>query len=271
MTEKRKRTTKHVLGDVYQRLDSNLSEHIEENLVVTSLEFSNSGAQGREPLFDASRCQKGTIMAYWKDENKDCIVISAPEPGYEILAPKKMRYFFAGKYSRYFKIAHLDVTHLNVSDTTDFAGCFEKFGFGENNKETNTSKIVGLETWDISNGKHFEEMFEWAFPQNENISLDLSSWRFNPKIRINFWRTFKGFAQQADKVILDVSNWNTTNVYFFDQMFENFAPHAKIVKVKGIEDWRLGTGSISLDHAFDNFAKASSCRLNLSKWSKNCT
>ena len=263
----KKNVTKHVLGDVYLFLDSYLSEHIEENLVVTGLEFSNLGAQGRTPLFDASYTETGDIMAYWKDSHRNCIVITAPQPGYEIKSPRRMCSFFHGDVCHYFKITHLDVTHLDVSNTTDFSCCFKRFGFGEKNEETPSSEIIGLETWDVSNGIDFGYMFEQAFPLNKAIKLNLSSWRFNQKAGINFWNMFQRFGQQASKVILDISGWNTENVFEFGQMFKNFAPHAKIVELKGIEDWRLGTGSISLDYTFDGFAKESSCCLDLSKWS----
>ena len=258
----KKNVTKHVLGDVYLFLDSYLSEHIEENLVVTGLEFSNLGAQGRTPLFDASYTETGDIMAYWKDSHRNCIVITAPQPGYEIKSPRRMCSFFHGEVCHYFKI-----THLDVSNTTDFSCCFKRFGFGEKNEETPSSGIIGLETWDVSKGENFAFMFDSAFPANKSISLDLSSWRFNLNKGIRFWNMFQGFGLQANKVILDVSGWNTTNVYDFDQMFKQFAPHAKTVELRGIEDWCLGTGSISLDYTFDGFAKESSCCLDLSKWS----
>lgn len=263
----KKNVTKHVLGDVYLFLDSYLSEHIEENLVVTGLEFSNLGAQGREPLFDVSYSKTGDIMAYWKDKNRNCIVISTPEPGYEIMAPRRMCSFFHGDVGHYFKITHLDVTHLDVSNTTDFSCCFKRFGFGEKNEEAPSIEIIGLENWDVSKGENFAFMFDSAFPANKSISLDLSSWKFNQNKGIRFWNMFQGFGLQANKVILDVSGWNTTNVYDFDQMFKQFAPHAKTVELRGIEDWCLGTGSISLDYTFDDFAKESSCCLDLSKWS----
>ena len=267
----KKKVTKHAVGDVYFFLDEFLSEHKKENFKITGLEFSNLGAQGRRPLFDASRSQKGTIMAYWKDDSKSCVEISAPEPGYEVKAPKSLCSFFHGEAGRHFKITHLDVTHLDVSNTTDFGYCFKKFGFGEKNKETTSSKIIGLEAWNVSSGKIFDFMFEQAFPFNESINLNLSSWRFSEKEEISFYYMFHCFGQQTSKVILDVSGWNTTNVCLFSEIFQSFAPHAKIVELKGIEDWRLGTNLASLDHAFDDFAKASSCRLDLSGWSAGCT
>lgn len=268
-----RKVTTSAVGDAYCLIDEFLSKCQKENLRVTGLEFSNLGAQGREPLFDVSYSKTGDIMAYWKDKNRNCIVISAPEPGYEIMAPKVLRHFFDEGKNNYFHPTHLDVTHLDVAKTTDFAYCFRLFGFdfGRKTRESETSKIMGLETWNVSSGKDFGCMFDQAFPQNQSISLNLSSWRFNQETRISFWSMFHRFGQRASKVMLNVSNWNTMNVYLFDQMFENFAPHAKIVEVKGIEDWRLGTGEIHLDYAFDDFAKASDCRLDLSRWLKNCT
>ena len=56
----------------------------------------------------------------------------------------------------------------------------------------------------------------------------------------------------------------------FFRTFAYFAPFAKVVELKGIEDWRLGIGRISLDHAFDSFAKNSECHLDLSQWNKEC-
>ena len=274
MKKQKKKVTKHVIGDVYCLVDDFLSKHKKENFKITGLEFSNSGAQGRKPLFDATYSKKGTIMAYWKDELQNCIVITAPEPGYEIKAPKCLWHFFDVEKNRYFHPTHLDVSHLDVSNTTNFSFCFRHFGFGfgKKSKDVITSKIVGLETWDVSNGEDFGNMFDEAFPQNKNISLNLSSWRFNQKAKITFWGMFQRFGGQANKVILDVSGWNTTNVYNFDQMFKQFAPRAKMVELKGIENWRLGdTGSISLSYVFDDFAKASTCRLDLSGWSVGCT
>lgn len=96
-----------------------------------------------------------------------------------------------------YKITHLDVTHLDVSNTTDFGYCFKKFGFGEKNKETTSSKIIGLEAWNVSSGKIFDFMFEQAFPFNESINLNLSSWRFSEKEEISFYYMFHCFGQQA--------------------------------------------------------------------------
>ena len=262
----KKKMTKHVVGDVGRYLRQYIDTHKEEKLEVSGVEFSNLGAQGREPLFDVSYDQKGTIMAYWKDENKNCIVISAPEPGLEIKAPKSLCNYFRG-----WRLSYLDVSHLDVSYTTDFYKCFRNFGSASVKGESKPSEIIGLETWDVSSGENFSFMFEHCFFSNKTINLNLSSWQFSQEAMISFWGMFKEFGAQANKVILDVSGWNTENVDDFDQMFEEFAPHAKTVELKGIENWHLGTGLISLVHMFNNFAQKSKCHLDLSEWAKGCT
>lgn len=82
---------------------------------------------------------------------------------------------------------------------------------------------------------------------------------------------FKYFGFQANEVILDVSGWNIEYVYNFFRTFAYFAPFAKVVELKGIENWRLGTGTITMKYAFNNFAKESGYCLDLSELSKECT
>ena len=96
MTAKKKRTTKHVIGNIlilikkWQLASSNGVSHP----FVEGIVFSNEGAKGRTPLFDASNSKTGDIFAYWKDEKSGILEISAPEPGYEIKAPKSMDCYF---------------------------------------------------------------------------------------------------------------------------------------------------------------------------------
>lgn len=260
----KKKVTKHAVGDVYFFLDEFLSEHKKENFKITDIEFSNLGAQGREPLFDISYSKTRDIFAYWKDENKNCVVISTPAPGYEIKAPESLYHFFGGKRSPRLQINHLDVTHLNVSDTTDFAYCFLLFGYSSR-KKTKDAKIIGLETWDVSNGKNFENMFDRAFPFNESINLNLSSWRFGEKEEISFYEMFHCFGQQASKVILDVNGWSPESVYAFTKMFKQFAFHAKAVELKGIEKWKMHN-KMDVSKMFTKFAPNSDWYPNLSKW-----
>ena len=264
-----KKTTKHTVGNVYRFLNEYLLEHKGENLTVSGIEFSNLGARGREPLFDVSYDQKGTIMAYWKDNSKNCIVISAPEPGLEVKAQQNMEYFFYNLEYSSFLISRLDVTHLDVSNVTNFARCFSEFGSTDG--KSGKSKIIGLETWDVSKGENFNHMFYGAFPGNDTVKLNLSAWRFGSQAKIWFWSMFGCFAKKAKTVILDTAGWNTTNVNIFESMFFKFAPSAEIVEIKGIEDWRLGNGRICLRYTFKDFAETSSSRLDLSEWTRECT
>ena len=265
----KKKVTKYVVGDVYSLVDEFLSKHRKENFKITGIEFSNLGAQGRTPLFDATHNKKGIIMAYWKDELQSCIVITAPEPGYEIKAPKCLWHFFDEQKNSCFRPAYLDVSHLDVSKSTDFGYCFTGFGFGfgEKTKDIITSKIIGLETWDVSNGKNFAGMFFKAFPHSSDVCLDLSSWKFSKACRSTLYGLFEDFAEKASKVELKL-DWDTSNVTRFKKMFNGFAPMAEDVKIIGIENWAVGQAEC-FDGMFKNFAQKSNCKLDLTSWSKD--
>lgn len=276
MKKNKKKVTKNEVCSILDRITQWQSEVYYKTAEVPEVHgivFSNEGSKGRPALFDASENETKDIFAYLLDEDKGIIEISAPEPGYEIKAPESLENYFArpGLYNQKRKLiqglTYLDVSHLDVSQSTNFFACFEKYGYFE----SSPAELKGLETWDVSQGEDFSYMFRHAFPQNENIFLNLSSWRFTQKTRIRFQNMFQDFGKQADKVFLNVSGWNTTNVYSFDLMFDSFAPHAKTVELKGVEDWRLGTGVILLGYVFYNFAVESSCHLDLSKWSANCS
>lgn len=261
LQKQKKKVTKHIVGDVYCLVDEFLSKHRKENFKITGIEFSNLGAQGRRPLFDATHSKKGTIMAYWKDESQNCIVITAPEPGFEIKAPKSLRHFFNGERNNHFHPTHLDVSHLDVSNTTDFEGCF--WGFGQHGE----SKIKGLETWDVSHGTKFFGMFERAFSNNEIVSLDLSSWCFQMTKEINMASMFRDFAGWSKDVTLNLKDWQVFTVGNFESMFDGFASEAKRVKISGVEEWSVGHG-YNFNRMFRDFAPQSNCRLNLSNWNK---
>lgn len=95
MTTK-KRTTKHVVGNIFNLIKKWQLDAYDgfSYPLVNGIVFSNEGAEGREPLFDATEFRKKEIFAYWGNRVEGILCISAPEPGYEILAPKVMYRFF---------------------------------------------------------------------------------------------------------------------------------------------------------------------------------
>ena len=168
----KKKVTKHVVGNILTLVKVwQKSYNRSTSPLVDGIIFSNTGSKGRTPLFDASLNRTGDIFAYWRDENKGILEISASEPGYEIKAPKSMAGFFSETFMGK-GLTCLDVTHLDVSQSINFSYCFEKFGEGRK------SRIDGLEFWDISKGVRFVGMFEDAFPFNCIVNLDLSAWKF---------------------------------------------------------------------------------------------
>lgn len=264
-----KKITEDSLGPFYNLLDDYILKKGNEIHPVIGIIFSNRGADGRKPLFDATKNRTKEIMAYWYDEKNGIIEITAKESGYEIRSPESMNYFFYNRPYENFLISYLDVSHIDVSDVSDFSCCFRDFGYivpGDVGKGVK-SEIIGLETWDVVNGEDFSFMFSDAFNKNDTVELNLSTWRFNSQNPIKFIGTFESLGWKANKVNLDVTGWNVTKGYDFSRLFEGFAPHAKTVKLKGVEDWPVGHG-YNFNRMFKNFAPHSNYRLNLSNWNK---
>lgn len=249
-----KKTTKDAIRSTYEIFSSVKWEYKrlnEKECKIRGLIFSNEGAKGRTPLFDVSKSQTGGIMAYWENESKGWVCISAPEPGYEIKAPTDMSGMFAG----FDDLIYLDVTHLDVSQTWYFTSCFEEFGVQKG------SKIIGLNTWDISSGMDFKKMFSNAFRNNKDVEIDLFPGKFSNQLN----QCFYNFAENADSVKLNLSQWDVSNVYEFRMCFWNFAPRAKKVEIYGVENWNVSKGADFVGMFF-NFAAQSTCKLDLSKW-----
>lgn len=228
---KKRKLTKHVLGSI----GSLVSDYEHDNgTIVKGIVFSNKGAKGRVPLLDVSKNQTGDIYMYQNIDNPYYVDISAPTPGYDIKASASLRHAFSGRTYHEPrkpepKYEYADVKHLDVSGTSDFAFCFAAFG---NSKD---SKIVGLESWDMSKAKYVINMFYQAFPLNE-------------------------------KVTLDVSSWKVENVENTKEMFKDFAREAKYVQLYGIEKW-TPEKLFSAFRMFKGFAPESNCQLDLSGWS----
>ena len=259
--KEKKKVTKHVLGPITFRIMMFQNYSVkkkEKNPEIIGVFFSNEGSKGREPLFDASLNETKDIFAYWKDKDKGIIEISSPEPGYEIKAPKNMCQMFYGDLSSSSQISYLDVSHLDVSESTNFQRCFATFGGNDD------SYIHGLETWDVSNGENFIEMFAMTLCKNKTVNLDLSSWKFG-KEDINFLGMFQGFAKFANEVHLNLENWNVAKGWRFDEMFRKFAFNAQIFELKGVSDWIFGD-EFTMYFMFDSFCRQSNMQLNLSKW-----
>ena len=136
---------------------------------IKQIIFSNEGAKGRKPLFDCSNSLTKDIFVYWKNEKEGVLEISASEPGYEIKAPKRMEGVFAGARLPS-SLELLDVSHLDVSLSSNFRNCFRNFG------HVNERQIVGLDKWNMKNANDLAWMFENFCPENKEINLNVSGW-----------------------------------------------------------------------------------------------
>ena len=245
-----KKITKDSLGPLYNMLDDYILKKGNEIPPVTGIIFSNRGADGRKPLLDVTENKTKEIMAYWYDEKNGIIEITAKESGYEIRSPESMNYFFYNRPYENFLISYLDVSHIDVSDVSDFGCCFRDFGYivpGDVGKGVK-SEIIGLETWDVVNGEDFSFMFSDAFNKNDTVELNLSTWHFNSQNPIKFIGTFENLGWKANKVSLDITGWPVATKNNYCDIFSGFAPHAKNVQVnsteKGIKDL---TGVLGLE------------------------
>lgn len=230
--------------------------------------FSNEGSRGRKPLFDVSEDSSGSIMAYWKDELQKCIIITAPEPGYEVLAPEDMTHFFCylnegldGKSL----LTFLDVTHLDVSKTRYFTECFREFGASK------PSKIIGIETWDVSSGERFWGMFRWAFAKTDDVHLDLSNWRFPKTYDFSMQSMFESFGFSSKNIELNLNGWNVDSCSSFRAMFQRFGYEASKVNLLGFDTWTFQKKykEISMRHMFSHFSPESDCHIDLSGWNNS--
>lgn len=232
-----RKITEDSLGPLYNMLDDYILKKWNEIPPVTGIIFSNKGADGRKPLFDATKNKTKEIMAYWYDEKNGILEITAKKPGYEIRGPKSIEEFFYNRPYENFLISYLDVSHLNVSDVSNFSGCFRDFGYivpGDVGKGVK-SEIIGLETWDVVNGENFSFMFSDAFNKNDTVELNLSTWHFNSRKPIKFIGTFENLGWKVNKVSLDITGWPVTTKNNYCDIFLGFAPHAKTVQINN--DW----------------------------------
>ena len=256
-----KKITKHTIGPMYPNIVgicNKIQEKTKKNPKILGIVFSNEGAKGREPLFDVSYSGTKDIFAYWEDQNKGIICISSEQPGYEIRAPKDMKYFFSG-VTAVSQIFYLDVAHLDVSNTTDFTMCFAHFGDSRN------SQIKGLENWNVQSGRDFSDMFYDTFSKNTKIELDLSNWNFNSINGVNAAEMFAIFGKKAQSIMLNVDNWNVNSVFSFANSFCLFGLEATHVEITGIENWKMHN-KMDVSGMFAKFAPNSDWYPNLSKW-----
>lgn len=232
-----KKITEDSLGPLYNMLDDYILKKGNEIPPVTGIIFSDRGADGRKPLFDATENKTKEIMAYWYDEKNGIIEITAKESGYEIRSPGSMNYFFYNRPYENFLISYLDVSHIDVSDVSDFSCCFRDFGYivpGDMGKGVK-SEIVGLETWNVINGEDFSFMFSDAFNKSDTVELNLSTWHFNSQKPIKFIGTFENLGWKVNKVSLDITGWPVATKNNYCDIFSGFAPHAETVQINN--DW----------------------------------
>ena len=225
--------------------------------VPKGLIYSNKGAQERKPICDVSYGCHDNIFAYWEDKKEEILCISYKYPGYEIKAHSNM----FKEFSNFHNLRYLDVTHLDVSEVYDFSDCFRNFGMHPG------SRIVGLNCWNVSKATVFRNMFKNAFPNNEEVVLDIAMWKFREGDQIILDGMFENFAKTAGSVELYMNCWDFSRVVSSKRMFKSFAPEAEIIELEGPEFWNMGS-ILACDEMFCDFAQSGDYVLDLSRWNE---
>lgn len=242
-------------SEIFDIIRNTYPQSKRNSVEIRFLLFSDRGAPKFKRLYNVGQKESDNIFAYWENENGGFLCISYSLPGYDIQAPEDMSHMFCNIPG----LSYLDVENLDVSRTTDFTGCFA--GFGENKD----SHIFGLEKWNIQNGKAFALMFYKAFPNNDEVALIAPSFKATPLMEASLRECFSHFAPRAEKVMLDVIDWNIKKDCDLTSCFDSFALQATNVAISGLELWKIN-GINNFSYMFDNFAPISNCRLDLSRW-----
>lgn len=127
------------------------------------------------------------------------------------IKPLSTRYWFYGLPN----LSYGDFTKLNTSRSTDIARMFAESG----TNVTTSFKLVGLDTWDVSN---VEDMYDTFCNLGRYATTweigDLSDWDTS-KVTNFGWFLFRAGQTSTTWNIGDLSNWNTSKATNMDRMF----------------------------------------------------
>lgn len=139
---------------------------------------------------------------------------------------------------------HLDLTSIDVSNVNDLSYLFNQF------RSVRTIDITG---WDTSNCKSFVSMFSGCYNLEEIIGIrDI---KFNENCAID--SMFKSCSELKK---LDLSNWDTKNIFEFTSLFYGCKNLEEII---GIENFDVSNAR-HFDYMFCGCHKLT--KLDLSKW-----
>lgn len=214
--EKGRKTTQCTLNLSFFRDSISITK--KEGYKITRISFSKLG---KDHMTALRECQNKFYNIGTKDKNgfndiygfiikrplagEYSYIITGPEQGAYIKAPQNMSFAFSGfGTSRLKELRQIDVSGLDVSQTTSFSNCFCDVG----NYRKMGVHILGLEKWNTSKAQNMQGMF-------------------------------RNFCTQAKVVNLDLSSFDVSSVREFGNMFENCAHKADTFNIRGIENWKL--------------------------------
>ena len=182
----------------------------------------------------------------------------------------------------------MDFSNWKLNDIKEFDHFFFVLG-----SECHNIKLLGLETWDMSNVEDISYMFNQAMMDADEINFDFSSWdvsnikyfnsflryvgRGSKKVKINLsgWKIrddavfsdMFGYAfSSVDELELNLSNWDLTGKENVKGLFGACASSAKKVNID-MSGWKT-TGMKDLSKMFyDNCLSGSKeTTINMSGW-----
>ena len=162
----------------------------------------------------------------------------------------------ASMFSGCQSLTSLDLSNWDTSNVTNMSTLF--------NNCTSLTNIIGIENWNTSNVTVMDNLFSYC---QSLTSLDLSNWDTSSLNKISSNSTSSGmFRKMSNLETLNVTNFNTSQCTYFDNLFEDCKSLTNII---GIENWDT-SNVISLRNLF--LGATSIENLNLSGWDlSSCT
>jgi surface protein len=187
-----------------------------------------------------------TDMSYMFDECSSLVTLNVS--GWKTGNVTDMSYMFR----HCFNIAALDVSNWNTGNVTTMAHMFAGDDLARDYKFEHLTEL-DVSRWNTSNVTDMKYMFYALRNPNKNIEIDMSRWDVSKVTDFDHMfahsqaivkgtenlvttsaENMNGMFHSVQNEVLDLSNFDTSNVYALTQMFQNCS---KLVEIKGLNNF----------------------------------